>query len=989
LAQTKVGEAYVEIFPRLARDFAKRLRDDIEKKLSPLGDDIGKNVGASLGDSIGESFSERFGDHAYDAIKGLDLGGAGSGVGERLGDQVAEGFRDQVVPGVERSGVEIETTLTRHFERAAISADRSGRDIDASLRQHLASAASGTSALAKGFGSLASSAVLATGQLSATAGALGAAAQSALALSAAIAPAVGAFAALPGGLLLGAAALGTLKVGLSGVGEGFAAAISGDYLTFIEGIKDLRGAAGEVAYELFQMAPAFQGIKSAVQDAIFAPLVGEMWDLLPLLNALDDGMTGVARVFGEVALEIVKFGQDVQTVSAVDSIFHSLRDSIAEVVPEIDILLAGFRDVGVVGAGWLASLAPGIADAANELGWFLYNAAASGDALRWMEEAAEVFRQLGAIIGDVVGIVRALFRAMNEAGGDALGVLGSLVSRVREFLDSAQGQDTLVAIFTALADIGSALLPVVTALALGLGSLAPTIGQIAQLIGPILTTAVNALSPALAILGPALVTVFTELGSAVTILAQNGALQNIASALASILIAVAPLLPPLAQLVSLLLEGLAYVITTWVAPALSQLVTWLSDAVNWLTGTGLSEDMWLSRTISYIYETVAPLFQQAWEIIQTVANDLVTWFTENQSTVEEWGTKLESIFSRLGEIISGVFEFIAWAWDNFGGPLLNIIGNVFTGILGVVDGILTAVHGVIEFILGVITGDWERAWEGIKTFAEGIWNGLVSIFETIWNNFLEQFKAILALFDDDWEKHWEQFSQFAEDIWDSIVDWISDRVDDIGDILDWFGSLPGKFSQWFGEVKNAVVSRFNDVLSFVQSIPGRITGFFSNAGTWLYNAGREIVNGLWNGIVSLWNWVVSQWDSMVTGLINTVKSILGIASPSRVMHEMGVFLGQGLARGITASARLVDQAVTGLAEGVTDAWGSPELSVPAWQNPSVGRLPATTPAAGDGLITNGVAGNVYQIDLHAIPTVPTERQIVDALDYADALYATT
>ncbi|WP_343955626.1 hypothetical protein, partial [Nonomuraea longicatena] len=567
--------------------------------------------------------------------------------------------------------------------------------------------------------------------------------------------------------------------------------------------------------------------------------------------------------------------------------------------------------------------------------------------------------------------------------------IGQLVDGVHRFVDSAEGQQILVTIFESLSQIGSALLPVVLALSHGIALVAPHVARIAELVGPILATAINALAPALASVGPALASVFTELGSAVTILAQSGAIQNIASAIASVLVAVAPLLPPLAQLISLLVEGLSYAITTWVAPALTKLVGWIRQAVDWLNGGGLSEDTWLSRVLTFLYETAAPLVEQAGAIISRVFGDIVQWVRDNQDRFAEWGAKIESIVARVGEIVSGVFEFIAWAWNNFGGPLLNIVANIFDGILGVVDGVLTALSGLIEFILGVITGDWERAWEGIKTFFSGLWDGIVAIAETIWNNFIEQFKAILALFDDNWETHWNQISAFAEDIWNSIVDWISDRVGDIGSTLDWFRSLPGKFSTWFGEVKSAVVSRFNDVISFVQSVPGRIMSFFSNAGSWLYNAGREIVNGLWNGIVSLWNWVVDQWDNMVGGLIRTVKSILGIESPSKVMHQMGAFLAEGLARGITATAGLVDRAVTGLAEGAADAWGSPELAVPAWQNPNARRISAIgRPASGD-IATSGTRGNTYEINLNAIPTVPTERQIIDALDYADALYATT
>ncbi|WP_113705511.1 phage tail protein [Nonomuraea lactucae] len=940
-----MGEAYVEVHPKLAKDFASKLRDELKERLKPVAESVGRDIGMNMGRMAGDEFGRSFGDQA-------------SGHARQTGQRITSAL----TPSLSNVG------------KAFLNASGGAMRFVGSL-------------------------VSVSGAASVAAGGLGVAAQGVLSLAAALAPASGLLAALPGGVLLGVAALGTLKLALTGVAEGFKAAISGDYETFMEGTKELGPAAGELAYRLLQIAPAFQSLRYNAQDAFFAPLISDLFELLPLLNALDDGVTSAAGAFGRGAAEVLEFAKAAETVQAVRSIFDSLRASVDAVVPSIRPLLDGFRDVGVVGAGFLAGLVPGIAEAAAHLGRFLSAAAASGDALRWMQDGLAVVRQLGSLLGDLVGIVRAVFRALETSGTSALGVLGSLVGGLRAFLESAQGQAILVSIFEALGRVGAALLPVVQTLAVGIGLLAPIIGRLAEIVGPILTTALAELGPALATVGGALVTVFQQLGVAVQILADSGALQAIAGALVALLVAVAPILPPLAQLIALLAQGLAFVITNFVAPALSTLIGWISQAVNWLTGEGLSEDTWLSRTIRFIYDTVAPLFQQAYEIISRIFTDLVAWFTENQATVEEWGSKLQSIVSRVGEIIGGVFKFISIAWDTFGGPLLDIIGNVFSGILAVVDGVLRALSGLIEFVLGVITGDWERAWNGIKEFFSGIWDAVVGIFETIWENFKTQFKAALDLLGIDWESSWTQVKQAAERIWDAIVDWIKRRVDDVGRILDWFGSLPGKFGDWFGRVKDAIVARFNEAIAWIGGIPNSITRIFANAGSWLYNAGREIVNGLWNGIISLWNWVVSQWNNMVDGLIRTVKNILGIASPSRVFQEIGRFIGQGLANGITGTKRLVGNAVSGLADHLTSAWSVAELPLAvdadrlntpaAWgARDSASLLPARTQPAGNALVTAGAsAGRVYQVTVNAAPTVPTERQIVTVLGYADALYA--
>ncbi|MEV0823853.1 phage tail protein [Nonomuraea rubra] len=886
-------------------------------------------------------------------------------------------------------------------DRASGQARQTGQRITSALTPSLSNVGKSFLGAAGGAARFATSLVSVAGAGSVAAGGLGVAVQGALSLAAALAPASGALLALPAVVVGAAGALTVLKLAVGGLGAAWEAALAGNEEAFNKAITGMAPAAVDFAIALRDQAvPAVNELKQAVASSFLSPLLDDVTGLSAVLRGpLQGSLAGLGATFGAIASDVAEFVQYSSTVRTLVRIYDDLRAAIETVRPAVVPLLDAFLRLSQVGGSFLSGFAPAVRDSALRLAELTVGFVESGAALESLQNGFGVLGQLWQLLKDLGGIASAVFGAIRETGGSALGVLGSLVGGLRAFLESAEGQAILVAIFDALGRVGAALLPVVSALASGIGLLAPIIGRLAEIIGPILTTALTALGPALATVGGSLVTVFQQFGVAVQILADSGALQSIANALAALLVAVAPILPPLAQLISLLAQGLAFVITTYVAPALSTLVGWISTAVNWLTGAGLSEDSWLSRAIMFIYETAMPVWQQIYTQIETVIADIKTWLQENQGTFEEWGAKLQSIISRVGEVASGIWEFIAWAWDNFGGPLLNIVGGVFTGILGVVDGVLQALSGVIEFILGVITGDWERAWEGIKSFTEGLWNGIVAIAETIWNSLIELLKGIFDAFGLDWEDTWNSVATFFEDIWNGLVDWISDRVDDIGKILDWFGELPDMFSDWFGRVKDSVVKKFNETLDWIRDVPGKIKGFFSDAGSWLYNAGREIVNGLWNGIVSLWNWVVGQWDNMVDGLIKTVKNILGIASPSRVFMEIGRFIGQGLAKGITGTSALVGNAVSGLADHVTSAWSATELPLAldpdrlngaaAWGGPTaVSRLPAQTQPAGSALVTAGAsAERVYHVTLNAAPNLPSERQIVNALSYADALYA--
>ncbi|MFI6296702.1 hypothetical protein ACIBEJ_34290 [Nonomuraea sp. NPDC050790] len=768
----------------------------------------------------------------------------------------------------------------------------------------------GGAALALGTSLIGSAAKIATFGAAAAASA-----SSVSSLIVALAPAGGIIAALPGAVLLGAAAFGTLKLALGGVSEAFSAALSGDVEKFMEGCKDLAPAAADVAYELHQLSGSFLGVKDAAQDAFFRPLVGQMQTLLPLLGVLREGVAGSAGAFGEAARRVVEFASSADSVSAVEEVFRILRESVDGLSPAIKPLLVGFRELGVLGAGWLGGFVPSIAEAGQKLGWFLHHSVATGQALGWLEGAADVFRQLGAILGDLGGIVAAVFRAMQAAGGNALGVVGQLLDGLHEFLDSAQGQDVLVSIFTALGDIGGALLPVIRSLAVAVASLAPTIADLAQTVGPILSAAVGAIAPALKALGPALVTVFTEFGKAVAVIAESGALETLARAIGDILVALAPLLPALVTVLVPVLQLLGTLVSTVVAPALTTVAGWIEKAVKWLTGEGLSEDSWLMRTFQTLHDKMLPIAQTVFALVGKIFTDVKAWIADNQDKFEAWGERLGSIFNTFFEIVKGVWEGISIAWNTFGGPLLDFVAGVFDGILQIIDGVMTAIKGIVEVVLGVITGDWSRAWEGVKLIFSGIWEAILGILNLFWNQIKTGISAGLAVVGETWDSAWNKVKSHVETIWNGITSWIAARVEDVKSFIGRLAAIPGQVADWFGRVRQSIVDKFTEAVDFVKSIPERIKNALGNLGSTLWDAGRSIVQGLIDGISSM----IGNAVGTVTNLLNEIRNRLPF-SPAKE----GPFSGRGwtlysgrsmaedLAKGLQQGEGLVERAAAGL-----------------------------------------------------------------------------
>ncbi|MEW1843137.1 hypothetical protein AB0392_34795 [Nonomuraea angiospora] len=581
-------------------------------------------------------------------------------------------------------------------------------------------------------------AALAVAGATAAAG-LASAAQGAIGLVAALAPAVGIVSALPGVLALGAAAMATFRVATAGVGEAFSAALGDDYEAFLEAVAKLSPAAQAAAFELDALSNPITRLRTSVQDALFAPLVGGITQLSVLLGPLSSGMSGVASEIGLAGAQVIRFATSSDSIRALLYIFGALRGVLAELRPAIEPLLAGFRDLAAVGAGFSVSLAASIGDAAARFGEFLSNAARSGQALTWMENAATVFDQLGSILSNVLGIVRGVFAAMQTGGSGALGVIGQLLSQVNAFVNSAQGQQVLVTIFQSLAQVGSVLMPIFTALGGSLALIAPHVAAIAVGLGPGLAAAVSALGPALAALGPGLTLVAEMLSKAFASPELQAGLLALGQGISAVLSAAAPLLPVIGQLAGILGQILGAALAN-LAAALGPVIQALSSSLQPLLPV-------LSSAVTQLAAATAPLTAQIGQLlaqaIKTVLPPLVQLAMDLlPPTLELVKALIPVITSWVGSLseILGVLQPII-------GPLMEIATAALPFWIKIITAVVKLLNGDFEgalaSIMGAIKGFGDTIFRAGEALMDGLWNGIVAAGNMIKDRIVGFLRSIL------------------------------------------------------------------------------------------------------------------------------------------------------------------------------------------------------------------------------------------------------
>lgn len=223
--------------------------------------------------------------------------------------------------------------------------------------------------------------------------------------------------------------------------------------------------------------------------------------------------------------------------------------------------------------------------------------------------------------------------------------------------------------------------------------------------------------------------------------------------------------------------------------------------------------------------------------------------------------------------ISTIWEEIKNIFSNFASDIverLNSLGFEFEDFTQVVSAIW---NGFCELLGPVFIG----AFEGIKIFLETTLNVLIDLFD-----------IFASAFNGDWQGFWEGINTLFTDIWNGLYNFTDNILNTIKGVFD-------VFLGWFGTSWEEV---WTNVKDFFVGIWGSITETASNIASSMVNIGKDIIEGIWEGIKNTGDWFKEKITGFFKGPIDWVKGVFDINSPSKVFERLGIQVVEGFNLGV-------------------------------------------------------------------------------------------
>ena len=311
--------------------------------------------------------------------------------------------------------------------------------------------------------------------------------------------------------------------------------------------------------------------------------------------------------------------------------------------------------------------------------------------------------------------------------------------------------------------------------------------------------------------------------------------------------------------------------------------------------------------------------------------------------------RITDAITAMGDAFETVAPYVSALADAFGdfvefiSPALPIIAGIAAGVAAA-SGIATvigAISGAITFLTTVVGPALAMVGSvpGLVALVTSVLGGPITIIAAVAG-------AIIA------------FVATNEDARNTIVSVVTNVKNVVSNVFNSIRTTIANVANFIrtalpaavNAMRDAVASGINNVRNAFTSLKSRITGALAGAGTWLASAGRNIIQGLVNGIRGAAGWVRDTIRSVCSDAVGALKSFFGIHSPSTLMAEMGEFMMAGLANGIEDGS---DKAVGAMEGASKDVAGA--LGLAGNRRPSFSSTPSST-AKGGGAVNLYIDG---------------------------------
>lgn len=235
------------------------------------------------------------------------------------------------------------------------------------------------------------------------------------------------------------------------------------------------------------------------------------------------------------------------------------------------------------------------------------------------------------------------------------------------------------------------------------------------------------------------------------------------------------------------------------------------------------------------------------------------------------------------DTIQGSVASMKGAWENLLTGIADDNANFSELTSGFVDSVVTVGGNIIPRVNVIIQGLTQLITEASQTIIPMAVQILLENLPSIVAAGMDLITALVNGVLDNIDLLISCVLELVDTIVDKLIENLPTLVDGgiklivalAGGLIEALPQLAAKVPQIIQTIVKSLISGIPDILS----------------------VGKDLIRGLWDGISSMGDWLWGCVKGLFSGVIDGVKNLLGIHSPSKVFAGIGGFMAKGLGDG--------------------------------------------------------------------------------------------
>lgn len=357
----------------------------------------------------------------------------------------------------------------------------------------------------------------------------------------------------------------------------------------------------------------------------------------------------------------------------------------------------------------------------------------------------------------------------------------------------------------------------------------------------------------------------------------------------------------------------------------------------------------MSQAAGILAQPIFDKLKQALENVLPYVENVISSLSENglMGTIQRFAPGIEpfvqtaiAIFQTMGDTVGTIIQSLTSFWDEHGAMITTVVSFAWNFIAGFIMSTITAIgnvvqsglaiiDGIINFFQNLFTGNFQGCWESIKQIFSNavifVWNFMQVNFATKLGSMFTNLKGKLPeLTKGTWNAIKNLFKNGITNCINFVKNLLTNATSNFN-TLKTFGA--STFQALWSVAKTMMSNLLKAVISNIKQVPTNVRNFMNQAvnilkSINLFSIGKNMIQGLINGIKNMGSNVVGAIGNVVKSGINAAKKKLGINSPSKVFTQFGKWTGEGLAIGIDSENNRVAKASEGLSNSVVGGYNA-------------------------------------------------------------------